>query len=413
MKIAVWHNLPSGGGKRALFHHVRGLKERGHEIEVWCPTTADQTYLPLAGLVREHFVPLEWAHVTKKGLLGKIRGACFDTFAMIRAFDEHSRRCAVEINRGGFDLFYAASSTYMVVAPVGRYVTIPKVLYLQEPSRPLYEALPKLPWVAPELGAGNWKNPKLLAEFIGNFVHVHGLRYLVREELRNIQAYEAVFANSYFSRESILKAYGVNSSVCYLGIDLDDFSNQEQVKENFVIGIGSFNRAKNIEFVIRALGQVSEPRPRLIWVGNYVSPNSYLDELRELARGLHVDFVPKTLISDAEMIDLLNRSLMMLYAPRLEPFGLTPLEANACGVPVVAVAEGGIRETVLDGVNGLLVEPEEAAMARAVELLRGDRGYACRLGANGLKLVREKWSLEASIDRIEGKLKQVVTAARR
>ena len=413
MRIAVWHNLPSGGGKRALFHHVKGLKERGHEIEVWCPPTADQTYLTLSGLVREHYIPLEWAHVTKKGLMGKIRGACFDTFSMIRAFDEHSRLCAEEINQGGFDLFYAASSTYMVVAPVGRYVTIPKALYLQEPSRPLYEALPKLPWVAPELGVGNWRNLRLLAEFLGNFVYVHGLRYLVREELRNIQAYDAVFANSYFSRESILKAYGVNSSVCYLGIDLDSFSKQDLNTENFVIGIGSFNRAKNIEFVIRALGQVSEPRPKLVWVGNYVSPNSYLDELHDLAREQHVDFVPKTLISDAEMIELLNRSLMMLYAPRLEPFGLTPLEANACGVPVVAVAEGGIRETVLDGVNGLLVEPEETAMALAVERLRDDREYARRLGDNGLELVREKWSLDASIDRIEDKLKQVVIAARR
>jgi glycosyltransferase involved in cell wall biosynthesis len=413
MRIAVWHNLPSGGGKRALFHHVKGLKERGHEIEVWCPPTADQTYMPLAGLVREHFVPLEWEHVTKKGLLGKIKGACFDNFAMIRAFDEHSRRCAEEINRGGFDLFYAASSKFLVVAPVGRYVTIPRALYLQEPSRPLYEALPTLPWVAPELDTGVWRNPRLLAEYLGNFVYVHGLRYVVREELRNIQAYDAVFANSFFSRESILRAYGVNSSVCYLGIDLDNFSHQELNTEDFVIGIGSFNRAKNIEFVIRALGQVNEPRPRLVWVGNYVSLNSYLDELVDLARKLHVEFVPKTLISDAEMVELLNRSLMMLYAPRLEPFGLTPLEANACGVPVVAVAEGGIRETVLDGINGLLVEPDETAMARAVERLRDDRDYARRLGETGLKLVREKWSLDVSIDRIEGKLKQVLAADRR
>jgi len=35
MKIAVWHNLPSGGGKRALYHHVRGLVERGHRVESW------------------------------------------------------------------------------------------------------------------------------------------------------------------------------------------------------------------------------------------------------------------------------------------------------------------------------------------------------------------------------------------
>ena len=412
MKIAVWHNLPSGGGKRALQQQVKGLTERGHLIQVWCPPTADQSYAPLEKFAEHHFVPLNWEHVTKRGLLGKIRGACFDTFAMIRAFDEHSRRCAEEINRGGFDLFYAASSKYMAVASVGRYVTIPRALYLQEPSRPLYEALPTLPWAAPELGAAAWKNPRLLAEFLGDFVYVFGLRYLVREELRNIRAYDAVLANSYFSRESILKAYGVNSSVCYLGIDLESFSQQELAKDGTVIGIGSFNRAKNIEFVIRALGQVNEPRPRLIWIGNYVSPNSYLDELATLARQQQVDFIPKNMISDEEMIQLLNRSLMMLYAPRLEPFGLTPLEANACGVPVVAVAEGGIRETVLDGINGLLVEPDERAMARAIEKLRDNRELAVTLGDNGLRLVRERWSESAAIDRIEEKLEHLLAGSR-
>src|SRR5229473_8596052 len=60
MKIAVWHNLPSGGGKRALYYHVRGLVERGHTVESWCPPTADVSYLPLRELIPEHAVPNEW-----------------------------------------------------------------------------------------------------------------------------------------------------------------------------------------------------------------------------------------------------------------------------------------------------------------------------------------------------------------
>jgi hypothetical protein len=60
MRIAIWHNLPSGGGKRALYYHVWGLVERGHSVEAWCPPSADQTYLPLGALIREHITPMDW-----------------------------------------------------------------------------------------------------------------------------------------------------------------------------------------------------------------------------------------------------------------------------------------------------------------------------------------------------------------
>ena len=62
MRIAVWHNLPSGGGKRALYYHVRGLVEKGHSVEAWCPSTSDRNYLPLSELITEHVVPIEIPH---------------------------------------------------------------------------------------------------------------------------------------------------------------------------------------------------------------------------------------------------------------------------------------------------------------------------------------------------------------
>jgi hypothetical protein len=69
MKIAVWHNLPSGGGKRALYYHVKGLVERGHTVESWCPSTAAQSYLPLSELITEHIIPLSWKPKSPKNAL--------------------------------------------------------------------------------------------------------------------------------------------------------------------------------------------------------------------------------------------------------------------------------------------------------------------------------------------------------
>ena len=74
--------------------------------------------------------------------------------------------------------------------------------------------------------------------------------------------------------------------------------------------------------------------------------------MRSLAESHEVTFDARRSIDDSELVETLNRATAMVYAPRLEPFGLAPLEANACGLPVVAVAEGGVRETIIDGVNG-------------------------------------------------------------
>jgi glycosyltransferase involved in cell wall biosynthesis len=97
---------------------------------------------------------------------------------------------------------------------------------------------------------------------------------------------------------------------------------------------------------------------------------------------------------------------VMVYAPRLEPFGLAPLEANACGLPVVAVAEGGVRETIIDQVNGLLVDNYPDAMAAAIQRLRNDPSFASRLGSTGRKAVEAKWGLDRALDRLEQHLQR-------
>jgi glycosyltransferase involved in cell wall biosynthesis len=86
---------------------------------------------------------------------------------------------------------------------------------------------------------------------------------------------------------------------------------------------------------------------------------------------------------------------VLVNASRAEPFGLTVLEAQACGVAVVAGAAGGIPEFVYDGENGLLFEPgDEIGLARALERMLGDAELRNRLAAKGLESAREK-----SIDR--------------
>lgn len=410
MKIAVWHNLPSGGGKRALYYHVRGLLERGHTVESWCPPTADQTYLPLGELIAEHVVPVDWQPRAEKKLAARLTTLRLDPLTRIEALDRHCRRCAEEINAGGFDLLFANCSLYLAVTSIGRYVRLPKVIYLGEPTREFFEAMPEPLWNALPPPAQSYLSPSYLRDYLKDLIKTQTWRTMLREEVLNAKAFDTVLVNSFYSRESVLRAYGLDSKVCYLGIDAEKFVDLNLPRENYVVGLGAFVKLKNLEFALRSLAEIPKPRrPRLVWIGNSAYP-PYLEEMKRLAVELEVDFEPHVKIADDKLVEILNRAALMIYTSRLEPFGFAPLEANACGTPVLAVAEGGVRETIVDGLNGLLVDDDPRAMAAAITRLSDDREYARRLGQTGRQQVTERWSLEAAVERLEQRFRAAVEA---
>jgi glycosyltransferase involved in cell wall biosynthesis len=407
MKIAVWHNLPSGGGKRALYYHVRGLVERGHEITCWSLDTADQAYLPLTEFAREHVVSRRSSNGSRKHTAGD--WAVYDrAINEMREFDEASQRCAREIEAGDFDLLFANSALPYHVPFIVRHVRMPRLLYLQEPCRELYEAAPILPWVAgaeEHLERAHSLGPE---QFKVEFPRLQALRLQAMQEWSNVRACDQVLVNSYFSRESVFRAYGIDSKVCYLGIDTSLFRDLALDRERFVVGLGSFHSIKGIDLAIKAMSFLSQPRPRLIWISNSGS-KSYEEEMNKLACSLGVELTVKAAISDAEVVTILNRASLLLYTSRLEPFGFAPLEANACGLPVVAVAEGGVRETIKDGINGFLVDPEPARIARAMTRLLQNPDLARQIGQQAAAHVQQVWSVESSVDRLEPYLLEAVS----
>jgi glycosyltransferase involved in cell wall biosynthesis len=410
LRIAIWHNLPSGGGKRALYHHVKGLVQRGHILECWTLTTADQSYLPLKDLVVEHVIPYDSApEKTFIRKIGRTYSSYYDGVARMRAFDEACKQCAREIEAGEFDLLFANSSLLYFMPYIMRHVRMPKVLYLQEPYRPLYEADPILPWVDSTRENMTRQDPFRPRVFIHGNLQLRSLRLQAKVEWLNAQACDVILVNSYYSRESILRAYGRDAKVCYLGVDTTRFRDLHREREHFIVGVGSFDKIKGIGLTIRSVALLLAPRPRLVWVANSGS-ESYMKEMLELAETVGVDLQIKMMVSDEELVDILNRASLLLYTPRLEPFGFAPLEANACATPVVAVAEGGVRETVKDGVNGFLVDREPENIAAALDKLLSDNVLARQMGDRAAAHVRDQWSVERSVDRLESHLLQTLSA---
>jgi D-inositol-3-phosphate glycosyltransferase len=143
-----------------------------------------------------------------------------------------------------------------------------------------------------------------------------------------------------------------------------------------VVSVGRLVRRKGFDTIIEAMPRV--PGAELIIAGGQEakrSPEPEGDRLRTLARRLRVARRVRLIgqVPHAEMPALLRSADVVICAPWYEPFGIVPLEAMGCGVPVVASAVGGLQDTVVDSVTGLLVPPRDpVALAAAVKSLLDD-----------------------------------------
>jgi glycosyltransferase involved in cell wall biosynthesis len=384
MRIAIWHNLGSGGGKRALFNHVKVLKENGCYLESWT-TDMSSDYLSLSELIIEH----------RKGIkaeydrLLKIKNPVRKENKIFKLINDHCIECIKEIESKQFDLVFANSCCITYMPLIGKFTKLPAIVYLGEPQRFLYEAMPVNIWQTPFT---EFKFKKIKTH-IKDFLINYSRRIKVRNEIDAAKSYDKILVNSLFSRESLIRAYGLDVTVCYLGIDIEKFYVGDLIKEPYVVGIGSITFLKSVHKAIETISTIpEEDRPVLKWVSNIVD-DSYLHEMIDLAKKLKVQFQYFINISDSDLVNIVAKAAIMIYTARLEPFGLAPLEANACGTYVVAMAEGGIRESITNGVNGALINGyKPAEMASVITMYVRDLDLAKIKGEAARLFVSENWN---------------------
>ncbi len=184
---------------------------------------------------------------------------------------------------------------------------------------------------------------------------------------------------------------GVNPamvSVVHCGMDHDMFSPDpavEKFKRPTVLYVGRIKRYKSVEVIIRAMPDIlrAVPDARLAVVGS----GDNLPELKKLALNLglgkRVEFTG--FISAAEKVDWMRRSQVIVNPSPKEGWGLTNIEANACGTVAVASDADGLRDSVRDGETGLLFPyGDHRALAERVIRLLADSALRKRLEGNAL-----------------------------
>lgn len=203
----------------------------------------------------------------------------------------------------------------------------------------------------------------------------------------------------------LVRAGGGAPQVIYNAVDGRPFANLPPRIGGFtLITIARLAPVKGVDVAIRALAQVcrSHPQARLIVVGDGPARN----DLEQLCRELELD--PSVQFTGALPIDSVARHLgaadVCVLGSRTEGLPHVALEAMAAGTPLVATRVGGTPEVVADGVNGLLVPPDDPlAMAQAILRLFDDPALAERLTQAG-RATLERFSWPRLVDAYEATL---------
>jgi glycosyltransferase involved in cell wall biosynthesis len=172
------------------------------------------------------------------------------------------------------------------------------------------------------------------------------------------------------------------------------------------IVVGDISPTKRTDLAVEIARRVARERPdfRLAIVGRARYRDEDLALERDLRRRVESDpeLAPHVEFRGArpDMGPEYAGAGLLLHCCEIEGFGIVVLEAMACGLPVVAPAAGGPRESVEHGVTGLLYEPGDPdAAARCVLRILADRDAAARMGAAGRRRYHERFSLDLMVGR--------------
>ena len=175
---------------------------------------------------------------------------------------------------------------------------------------------------------------RLLAEFV--------LHYIRKWDLETADRVDEFIANSQFVAKRIKRIYKRNARVIYPPVDTNSFKLHEK-KEDYYLTVSRLVPYKKIDIIIEAFNEMRDKRLVVIGFGEEYN------KLKRMANR-NVEFLG---YQDKKIVvNYMKKAKGFVFAA-LEDFGIAPVEAMACGTPVIAFGFGGVRETVIDGFSGV------------------------------------------------------------
>ena len=239
----------------------------------------------------------------------------------------------------------------------------------------------------------------------GNFKKITALIYKILIPL-TVRNANAIITVSEFSKNEIVRYLNITSDkirVIHPGIDkkfrvlpkheILPLFDKYKIPAKFILYVGSIHKQKNIQALIRAYSLIKRNTDcKVVIVGQKMFDGGYL--LRELIEDLHLekDIIFTGYAADEDMPAFYNAARIFVFPSLYEGFGLPPLEAMACGTPVITSNRASLPEAVGDA--GLIVDPDDTErLAEAMIELITDEALRQEMIMRGLERVR-RFSLE-------------------
>lgn len=387
MKIALYYNLPAGGAKRYIFEAIKRLCEK-HLIDVYTLSTSDMFFCNFGPYVKNTFVYdfkslklLEFPCSRLNWIIQLLNIVWMERLLKKAAFDIDSRN---------YDVVFCNTCVNTEIPLIIKHLKTPVVYIAHSTTFPL----------------GIIREEKKISSFrkstrknIPDFGQKLFNHILKRKQKENIKKTSLVLSVSNYLADKLNMEYEVSAKVNYPGIDFNKFVPDNVVKkEHLIISVGTLQPSKAHDFVVESVGLIDKKIRPCLGIAYHIGSDEEKKYLIHLADKKGVNL---KLFEDQNIVELYNKAKVVVVTSFFEGLGLVALEAMACGVPVIGVNEGGIRETILHEKTGFLLNRDPEKFAEAIQYLLENENIAKEYGQNGRNYVIENWSWEKSASNLE------------
>jgi len=346
MKIALFHNLPPGGALKVANEQIRFLSQ-SHQVDLYRINDPQEPQKYNFSL-----------HNKFPGILHRLYSD-YKNFILLSILHQ---KIALDIDKKNYDIVIVHPDKYTQSPFLLRYLKTNNIYYCHEWLRIVYE------------------KEYFFNENVTTFKKWYeNMTRKIRKAIDRSNAVSArkIIANSKFTAANIKKSYQKKADVVYPGVDINIFKPMNDAKKIYdLLFIGEKTQQEGFP-LLKLVEQISK-KPLSLKIISKSGENF--------------------LMGEKELGQMYNKARIVICLAGNEPFGMIPLEAMSCGVPVIALNSGGYKETILNARTGFLVEPDAKSLSEKINYLLENEKERNKMAHNAREHIEKNWSWEICLN---------------